>query len=74
MIVQVPAFARPPRLYRCHNRNEFADAAEMQDGWTTDGRKATREVPVSSTMECNYTRSDLGKSDEGCTGCKWRAS
>ncbi len=67
----------------CHNRAPFVEAFQAQDGWKTSlldvlgllfGVEARRMVAIPFRMSpvCNYTKTDLGQTDKGCTGCTWR--
>lgn len=62
-------------VYGCHNRPPFRGVYKAQDGYfaagfeRTDRMKATRHV---MTTDCQYTKTDLGKVDPKCAGCKWR--
>lgn len=66
-----------PRTYGCHNRAPFSD---MQTIGTKQHVGAfdslvTRPVQIpnfSAGKPCEYTKSVLGQTDTGCTGCKWR--
>lgn len=58
--------------YGCHNRAEFKPHI-AQAGWYMDGHTRTpRMVSIPQTMAraCQYTRSDLGRIDPLCDGCK----
>lgn len=57
----------------CHNREPFKQTMKVQDGYIEGGpyRVAeTVETPFRMANECQYTLSDLGKTDKGCEGCK----
>lgn len=60
----------------CHNRAPLREEIRMQDGWSRYGGDAyrvaaMRTYPVPMTKECQYTKTELGKVDAGCDGCKW---
>ena len=64
--------------YGCHNREPFK--AEMRtesievvwrDG-TPSVAVVTRSWPNVFKQDCQYTLTDLGKTDPRCVGCKWR--
>jgi hypothetical protein len=47
----------------------------VQDGWWTDGAARTgkmKQVPFRMSEECQYTKTELGRDDERCAGCKWK--
>jgi len=67
--------------YGCHNHAPHKDTFQtvsveavpmggMFDGMTT--AVVTREWPNVFTRDCRYRKTDLGKADPGCVGCKWR--
>ena len=67
------------RLNGCHNRQPYKESTTVQDGWIMDGvTRVARMVamPFRMSQRCEYSRDPmgLGKNDERCTGCKWRAS
>ena len=64
----------------CHNRADYKPSYLAQDGYydSEPGMPLARiprmvEVPFSMSPDCGYTKSDLGRADVGCVGCKWRA-
>jgi hypothetical protein len=66
--------------YGCKDRPDFRTVFPAQDGYYIDGTRenATRTprmvaVPFRMTKDCVYTTSELGRTDPGCSGCKWRA-
>ena len=63
--------------YACHNRKPYAETIRMQDGWGAESgpsrHPVMREVPFVMAKDCNFTHTDLGKEDQRCNGCKWRA-
>jgi hypothetical protein len=42
----------------------------MQDGWSPDGTREMVLTPFRMSPVCEFTKSDLGKVDAGCIGCK----
>lgn len=40
------------RLNACHNRPPFRDWIDVQDGWTRDGRRRMKSIPVPMTKDC----------------------
>lgn len=62
------------RLYGCHNRDPYKTSVPVQDGWTKDGRRIMKDAPNQMAPDCRYTLTELGRQDQGCTGCKWRVS
>lgn len=59
------------RLYGCHSalvdRPQPGAVYRVQEGWTTDGRRAMQEVRVlASVGTCGYDRSGA---DERCVQC-----
>ncbi len=61
--------------YGCHNRRDFRPRYFVQDGWWHDGAARTArlaQVPFVMSEACQYTKSELGQTDEGCHGCKHR--
>ena len=60
----------------CFNRPAFRAVLPVQDGWFLDSDTRTpRMVPwvIRAEPDCQYTLSDLGRVDLGCTGCTWKA-
>lgn len=53
-----------PRLNGCHNREPFVVEYPLTGG----GMQAN----FSAGKPCEYTKSNLGRVDPGCIGCKWR--
>lgn len=63
----------------CHNRADYKPSYWVQDGYydSEPGMPLARiprmvEVPFTMSPDCEYTKSDLGRADVGCVGCKWR--
>lgn len=63
--------SQPIRRWGCFNRPSLLTFALMQDGWTEQGTRNMREVPLHWGEECKYT---LTSPDVRCNGCKWQAS
>lgn len=51
-------------VYGCHNRQPFG-----QVYFATGGLKP---IPHVMTRECQYRKTELGKVDPKCDGCRWR--
>ena len=61
--------------YGCHNRTPFRDVYPVQDGHFMDGKTRVPRMTAAKhvlSRDCQYTKSDLGRVDPGCVGCKWR--
>ena len=68
--------------YGCHNRAPFKETVETVSveavpmGGMFEARQitgvVTRSWPNVFTKDCQYRKTDLGKADPGCVGCKWR--
>lgn len=56
--------------YGCHDRPPFIDGYEAQDGWFSSGPRRKVIVPVRAETNCQFTKSDMGQADPGCTACK----
>jgi hypothetical protein len=52
------------KTYGCHNRPPFAPFY-----YATGGRQP---IPHVMTRDCQYRKTDLGKADPKCEGCKHR--
>lgn len=56
--------------YGCHNRPPFA-AAQVLHGFRSDNGHYIRvEIPNRMNHDCQFTKTDLGRVDPGCTDCK----
>ncbi len=53
-------------MYKCHDRKSFKPTLEVQNGWTTDGRRNMMVIPFTMARECMY---DHKKTDVRCTNC-----
>ncbi len=66
--------------YGCHNRAPYKEhvVVEANRVWLTGdgGRVGTFNVtfPFRMSRDCQYTKTDLGRADAGCHGCKWRGA
>ena len=63
--------------YGCHNRAPFKASIPVQDGWYLDGYTRTPRMvaqPFRMEPQCQYTHTELGRADQRCSECKWRAA
>ena len=60
--------------YGCHDRKPFHEWLTVQNGYKQDGTRNMIEVPFVTNDVCNYTKTDAGRVDERCSGCKHKAS
>ena len=63
--------------YGCHNRSAFVVKYPAPDGHWLDGHEFTikaASINVTGTKSCQFTLSELGRTDARCVGCYWRAS
>lgn len=60
--------------YACHNRGEFAPSVTVQDGWLNTWARRMVDMEFRLDPNCIYSTSELGKKDEQCHGCRWKAS
>ena len=56
--------------YACHDRLPFVDRTTLRDH---HGR-VTATWPAVMAKDCQFSKTDLGKADSRCEGCKWRAA
>ena len=56
------------KLYGCHNHGAYATETQVHDGWTADGRRAMRAIPVAEYTGCKH---DQRATDSRCVGCAW---
>lgn len=60
----------------CHNRDPYKAHLMVQDGYhqNTAARiaKMKQIESFAHKSECQYTKSESGRNDAGCDGCKWR--
>ena len=62
--------------YGCFNRPSLKTQAIVQDGFFMDGVTRTPRmvsIPDPMTKDCQFTHTELGKSDPKCTGCTHKA-
>lgn len=62
-------------LNGCHNRQPYRQHMKVADGHWDDGVQRIPKltsIPFRMSTECNYTRTELGKTDQRCEGCKWK--
>lgn len=58
--------------YGCHNRKDHVTSYPAPDGHWLDGQTyviKAASIKTTAKRECQYTHSDLGIKDPGCTGC-----
>ncbi len=53
--------------YGCYNREPYRSVFKAKDG------KKEVWVEFRMTHECQYKHTELGKNDQKCVGCKWKA-
>ena len=62
--------------YGCNNRAEYVDEYWVPDGHFVDDayNLITKANPVTTfgKPDCQYTLTELGKTDTRCNECKWR--
>lgn len=58
-------YVLPTGLHRngCHNRKPFAPVVQID---------AEHSYPFRMSTNCEYTKTALGRKDDGCLGCTWR--
>ena len=59
--------------YGCHNRPDYKPTLMVQDGHYTDGRSRIPkmvEITFTMTTECQFTKTELGKTDPKCNNCE----
>ena len=64
-------------MYGCHNREPFKEhthtlAVEAPPWPGSKPIIVSRSWPNVFTKDCQYRKTELGKVDPGCVGCKWR--
>jgi hypothetical protein len=57
-------------LWGCYNR-ELKSSYQVQDGWTTDGRRVMREHNFVNSVNCVYAKATL--TDPKCGNCKHKS-
>lgn len=62
----------PPHKNGCHNRPPLRGHCTYDLDWSKGHPlKVVRiEHPHRMSKDCEYTKSELGQADPGCTGCK----
>ena len=60
------------KLNGCHNRKPFAETYGGFGISSKTGGSIESVIPFVMAKDCQYTKSELGKRDAGCHGCKWR--
>lgn len=70
---------KPAAHYGCYNRDEFVETVMVQDGYheykdqTVHARVPLMVAsPFRMSRGCEYRKTDLGKADPRCVGCKRR--
>lgn len=65
--------------YGCHNRPPFRESFPAMRESRSDYSRGFHQkvqlmvtVPFRMAPDCQYTKTDLGRADERCAGCKWR--
>jgi hypothetical protein len=69
--------ALAPHLNGCHDRQPFANSYQVGvRPVLIDGVIQEKPVKVTNTgsRHCNYTHTELGQKDPGCTDCKHKVS
>lgn len=67
-----PSTHDTPR-YGCHNRGPLRECAQVQDGWTEDGRRRMVTIPtIPSTAHCGHDPVSRA-ADPKCAGCARQA-
>ncbi len=68
------------KKHGCHNRAPYKSEVIVQDGWAYAQHEdvmsripVMKAIPFTMTTDCNYTHTELGRTDKCCAGCKWRA-
>ena len=58
-------YTLPTGIHRngCHNRKSFAPLVQID---------AEHSYPFRMSPDCEYTKTTLGRKDDGCLGCSWR--
>lgn len=56
--------------YACHNRLPFVDRTTLRDHRC----RVTATWSAVMAKDCQFSKTDLGKADSRCEGCKWRAA
>lgn len=56
--------------YACHNRAPFAETYPAIDGYENAWLPHRVEIPFVMSRECEFTKSEQGRVDPKCSGCK----
>ena len=62
--------------YGCHNRPDYKPILMVQDGYSQSKPTATSrldkmvEIPFTMSQDCQFTKSNLGKTDPKCNNCE----
>ena len=56
----------------CHNHAPYKATFGSFGLDTERGQIVYFEVQNPNTKSCQYCKTELGKADKGCDGCKWR--
>lgn len=66
-------------MYGCHNRKPYKSHLSVKDGYVffQSGQNVAASskiiaIPFKMSESCNYTKTELGRVDEKCNGCKWK--
>lgn len=61
--------------YGCHNRAPYKEHVVIRPELVVDGvTPINNTFPFRMSRDCQYTKTDLGRVDAGCHGCKWRGA
>ena len=59
------------KRYGCHDRAPYAPIVIVRPARGDDPEIS---YPHRMAKDCQFTKTDLGRSDSRCDGCKWRAA
>lgn len=54
----------------CYNRKPFVQTVSSISGYVPEGTQRPSWPNVMSKA-CEYTKTQLGRTDKSCAGCKW---
>lgn len=60
--------------YGCKDRPPFKTEQVLHGMDSQTGFYIRTVVPFRNSPDCNFTHTELGKKDPGCTGCKHKAN
>lgn len=61
--------------YGCHNRAPYKEHVVIRPELVVDGVTPSNNTFLfRMSRDCQYTKTDLGRADAGCHGCKWRGA